>query len=435
MSYYFFRCTVGGKNFPILSFNIRSGAYGSVGHASITTGRKELLAQRWDLFDLTATAPGGVEVLIEVQTPTASAKIFGGEFLTSDWDYDRDRVRIEARDYAGILVDQRRMPAGAAQIAQQILAPLAPGKNPSAAPISTQNQKLSEVVGGIAQEFGFTPVLNLDQDPEIGTIFGSDDTIWLAIPQTFWGLLNQLARDTGYDVYVTPDRKLVFGLPGVGTTPVKLSYGVLPVPTGTLPCREPIFRHNVRRNSTFRIQVMSYDPAKGQLTLGRADAIGTNLAGVGGLKAGIWSGQAAVQVDNQLSGLNAPSQSYSRLYTYSAGRNYVPLYTFHVDGLTQAQADARAAAIAADIAKREVTVTAVVDGFTGATPTQSLNLTGAIDSQFTKRNYYVYGYEHMFRLPAGDIRGGQGEGFLTTLLGVDVPVFGAGSPLTNPTSP
>ena len=146
MSEYTFTCTVGGKNFPILSFNIRSGAYGSVGHASITTGRKELLAQRWDLFDLTATAPGGVEVLIEVQTPTASAKIFGGEFLTSDWDYDRDRVRIEARDYAGILVDQRRMPAGAAQTAEQILAPLAPGQNPSASTISTQNQKLSEVV-------------------------------------------------------------------------------------------------------------------------------------------------------------------------------------------------------------------------------------------------------------------------------------------------
>lgn len=421
-----FKCTIGGMNYPVMGFHIQSGAYGSVGRALLTTGGKELLAQRWNLFQLTAGAPAGVEVILDGYVAGETKRIFGGEFLTSTWDYDRDLVEVEARDYAGVLVDQRRLPATIAKEAETLLAPLAPGQNPSAQSPSVQNQSVEQVVGAIATEFGLTPVLNLEGGNPVGTVFGSNDTIWLATPQTLWGLLNQLARDTGYDVYVTPDRKLVFGLPGVGTTPVNLTYGI----PGPMPCRELQFRHNARRNSTFRVMVMSYDPAKGQLTLGRADVIGTGLAGTGGLKNGIWSGQAAVTVDSQLKALNGPAAPYGRLYTYSAGSNYVPLYTFHIDGLTQAQADTRATAIATDIAKREVTVRAVVDGFLDAIPTQTLTISGIIDADFAQRNYYVYGYEHEFRLPHD---AGERSGFTTTFMGVNIPVFGAGSPAANPT--
>ena len=40
--------------------------------------------------------------------------------------------------------------------------------------------------------------------------------------------------------------------------------------------------------------MVSYNPSTAQTSIGRATAIGTDLAGTAGLKAGVWSGQNAL---------------------------------------------------------------------------------------------------------------------------------------------
>ena len=169
---------------------------------------------------------------------------------------------------------------------------------------------------------------------------------------------------------------------------------------------------------------MSYDPAKGQQTLGHATVVGRNLAGTGGLQLGIWGGSQALAQDKALAGLNsdqANENSFPRLFSYSAGYNFVPLYTFHHDGLGQAAADARAVAIATDIAKRESTLSVEVDGMPGLSPSVSLTVQGLIDAQFANTTYYVYSYEHSFSMPQG--RSAE-AGYLTTIKAITLPVYG-----------
>lgn len=427
--------TIGGKVIPFSHFSMTGGAYGSVGHVSITTSNTMLKDLDFDIFSIASGSPGFLEVAISVdltsqdvqsvggwggggapaveQPASSKTRIFGGEYLNTRYDLDRDVVQIHARDWAGVLVDQKRILTKIGKAVQKVLAPLAPGRV-TVAGISNENQQVGNIISSIAAEFGFTPILNLSssgRNPTVGTLYGSDDQSFIQVPQSLWSILNSLARDTGYNVYVTPNKELVFGEAGAGLDTINLSWNTTPQ-QGQMPCRDTRFEHHPRRNSTFRVLVMSYDPGLGQSTLGRATYIGGNFAGQHGLVAGMSTDQAAVTAD---ANIHALQQSGGRL-----GAVQIPLYAFHLDGLTADQANFRAETIATDIAKRELILSTTIDGLPSVLPTQKIKITGDLLTVLSEPTYYVSGYEQTFSLPSGQSHGAD-NGWVTRITALNIP--------------
>lgn len=429
-----FETRIDDKLIPIEEFNIVGGAYGSVGHVTMKTSRTALDDAGIDLFSITSSKPGFTEIDISVQildssnaqsggidgnndentTNAVPVKMFGGEYLNTAWDLDHDQVTIKARDWAGQLNDQKRVLTKIGKAVESLLRPLAPGRV-TAAGVSGENQKISAIVSSIAQEFGFNAVLNLSDskgDPTIGTLYGSKDQTFIPMPQSLWAVLNQIARDTGYTVYVTPTKDLVFGEPGAGLETIKLSYGSAQTSNGLQPCMNVQLEHHPRRNSTFRVVVISHDPGRAASVIGRADYIGANYAGAHGLSQGVSMGKDATAADKSLAALKTDV-------------NKVALYTFHVDGLSQEQADLRAATIATDIAKRELILTAETDGIPDILPTQQIKIQGPlVPTQFTSMTYYVSHYSHRFTMPsqARHVHS-AGDGWTTHFSGLNIPTL------------
>ncbi len=400
--------TVGGTVVPAYRADATGSAYGSVGSAHITTSITALNAAGIDLYTI-ASGSGQTEVDVSVAVGSgAVSRLFGGEYLTTTWDMDADTAVIHARSWAGALADQKRILTKIGSVVESALNPLAPGQI-SAAGISNLNQTVGMIVTAIATEYGFTPVLNLSSsnNPTIGTLYGSDDQAFMPVPQSLWSILNQLARETGYVVYDTPTKQLVFGAPGAGLPTLSASYNV-PVQGGTFPVRALKFTHQPRQNGTFRVLVIAYDPAKAQVAIGRASYVGANFAGQNGLTAGLATGTSAVTADAALAKINAN------------GSTTVPLYTFHIDGISQAQADTQAAAIATDIAKREVIASFECDGIPTIQQSQMGQFSGLIPQGFGGTTFYTSGYTHTIVQPKAKQRDAQ-AGFLTKIKMLNVP--------------
>ena len=407
--------TISGTKIPLESFNLTNGAYGSTGRGSLVTSIIALEALNINLIQLASAKASEVEVDVYMQQGTNSpVKIFGGEFISSSWDYDQGTVEVHMRDWAGVLIDQKKVLLNVAQDAATVVAPLEPGASESFS-ISSQNQTLSQLVTAIANLYSLTPVLNLQtaNNPTIGQIYGNDDTIYTPVPQSLWTILTHLALDTGYEIYTTPSKQLVFGTPGAGLPTTTLNYNTAVIPKKSLACNKLTLSHNPRRNSTFRVLVISYDPGKAQATLGRADYIGADIAGAAGLSAGLVSGASVVNTDATLAKLES-----------QLGK--IPLYSFHVDGLTAAQAQTKATAIATDIAKREFMMSVEIDGLSTLLPTQMLKLTGNVDPAFLGQTYYCTSYTHSFKMP----KSGKSldDGYSTTIQALNFPISGQGLP-------
>ena len=419
------RCTIGGKSVQINSMSVTTGSYGSVGHATLGSDVSMLTAQGIDLVKVASEGtqvPVAVSVLYNGGNETS---LFGGEFLRASWDFDQDTVTMSARDWAGVLVDQRRVLTRDVKPLTQILQPLSPGRDPEVG-ISTMNRQVSQIVTDIANSYGFTPVLSMRDGSDVpaGAIYGSQDQAFMTIPQSMWSVLNTLAKDTGNEVYVTPDKKLVFGEPGAGLPTVKLTWRTPlqqvmqsqsdPNPAGPVPCRNLVVDYNPRRNSTFRVMVISYDPANAKTVVGRATYVGDNMAS-SSVPLGMNIGGAAVTADKALA-QSAQTKGYGSISRLSS----VQLYTFHWDGLTVDLANARAGAIATDIAKRLLLMSCRIDGYPLMRPTQKLQLYApSVSSTFTGNTWYTCGITHTYTMPTGGRVGDAG--FWTRLQALDVP--------------
>lgn len=402
--------TIGDTKFAPTRFTTRSGSYGSVGTAEIVTSRKELAAAGLDLAGQAISNNGFLQCTISVSVDDDWSLIFGGEYVHATWTFDSDVVEIFARDWAGVLVDEKRV---LTTLTEGIVSVLAPGEQPDSAGISNQNQAVAGIVAQVAKQFGFqtviaglpsvTPNPNSDPDTLVGSLFGdaTDSTNYVPLPQPLWNILNRLARDTGNEIYITPAKQLVFSAPGAGRPTINLSWGLGSPPAGVLPVRSLSIQHNPRRNMSFRVLVISYDPARAQTTTGSAYVIGTKMKGADGqtIKPGLWPGSAGQ-------------------FTILLNGQHIQLYSFHIDGLTQPQAQQRAMAIADDIAKREFILMGRIDGFGDITPLQTITIQGNIDQTFAARQFFVHGFSHEYDLDA--------DGFNTTISALDIQAFGLG---------
>lgn len=409
---------VGDQSIPVSYFEVVSGSYGSVGHAAAHTSRALVEAAGIDLVAIAGSAPL-VPVAVFAETPTVPhTKIFDGDLLSTEWDMDADQIVVHARDHAGVFVDQKRILARDAGAITAALNPLSPGQQLSPTGVSTVNRKISQVVTDIAQQFGYTPVLNMGSGTDVltGALYGSSDHTYMTIPQNLWSILNTLARDSGNEVYTTPDRKLVFGEPGAGLKRLQFTWNVQTgtLQTDSMPCARLQVTHNPRRNGSFRVLVFSYDPARATSTVGRATVVAQDLS-TPSLPIGTSTGAAATQADKQLLD-NAKTTSGGS----ASDLSHVQLYTFHWDGLTNDDANARAAAIAADIQKRLLLLRCTIDGLPTLSPTQPFQVQGKFPQQFAGNTWYVNGYTHRFVMPSP--RSHQGwSGFTTDIHALDLP--------------
>jgi len=382
---------VGGTPIPIESFDVTGSSDGSTGHVLASTGMAQLAANGIDLVALSIQSPTATPVDVFVEIDGVPTQIFSGEFLSAGYKYSATSVSIHARDWSGPLVDQRRV---LVSILGGNTGALAPSQDQTSG-ISTQNKKLSDIVTAIANQFSLTPDLRLAQgsDVDIGTIFGtSADTILTTTLQSLWAILNRLARDTGNIVYTTPQKSLVFGEPGAGLPTIPITYMVNPIPDGSYGAESLDINHNPRRNMTFQVVVLSYDPTQSKMTKGLAYVVGSNFTtnDAATVNPGLWSGQQAQSV---LAATSTPSGKPA-----TDKNNKVPIYTFHVDGLTQAQATARAQAIALDISKRELIGHVKCDCIPTVMPSNPATLAGQINQEFAAHQYFVTNYSHHFKM-------------------------------------
>lgn len=417
---------IGGTLVPVEAFDVTSGSYGSVGHASMTLSRTVLQAVSIDLVTLSSSSTVvPVTIYATDQGPLGTGtqvQIFDGDVVSSEWEMDEDSVTVHARDHAGVFVDQKRVLTRDVKPLTSAVAPLSPGQVLTSQGIATVNRKISQVVSDIATEFGYTPILRMGPGTDVtaGASYGGGDHSLTTIPMNLWTLLNTLARDTGNEVYTTPLRQLVFGIPGAELPRLSLSWltqGQQGQAADAVPVANLCITHNPRRNSTFRVIVTSYDNARAVATIGRATWIGSNLA-TPSLTEGLHSGAAAKTADSQL-----VSSAATKGQGSSADLSHVQLYTFHWDGMTNDDADARAGAIATDIAKRLLLMRGTLDGYPRMTPTQPVSIWGPLPQLFTGNTWYISGYRHRFRMPHGGSshRMRTWEGFTTEFQALDLP--------------
>lgn len=381
---------VDSRPLPVTSFLIHGNAHGSVGSIEIHTSLTQLARKGVDLVAMSVAASSSLPIDIYVSDSGASAHIFGGEFVSAKYSYRKDTGTINGRDWAGPLVDQKRV---LTSILKGNTGALAPDQSATSKGVSTQNQKLSALVTAIANQFDLTADIRLasgpGNDPDVGAIFGAGgDTVFSPTPQSLWSILTRLARETGNVVYATPQKHLVFGAPGAGLAPLLFTWRVSPAPLGAHPVLSLDIDHNPRRNQTFRVLVLSYDPTNQQLTRGQAYVVGSDYSTSQGatVHAGAWSGAQASAIQSAIG--NKPANK----------ADSIQLYTFHVDGLTAAQAQQRATALANDIAKRELVATLSCNVIATIAPSNPARLSGLIASEFSSHTYYVTGYTHEFRM-------------------------------------
>jgi hypothetical protein len=105
---------IGGNNVPFFKATIQGGSHGSTGHATVTTSRTMLADQGIDLLEIAQDAPTILPVDIYLtQDSGGPYHLFGGEYLKANWRFKADTVSIHARDWSGLLIDQKRVPARA----------------------------------------------------------------------------------------------------------------------------------------------------------------------------------------------------------------------------------------------------------------------------------------------------------------------------------
>lgn len=390
---------IGGADVPVFSFTAQLGAYGSVGRFSFETssealvkagfaGAKSLAAQ---LEQSQAQPPASSPSLpIEIWSNGAygqpSTRMFGGDVDMARWDFDRDRLMVEGRDYAGRLMDVRIV----LNRAYQHMTP------------SLLAQKLASEVSLAAQipassgehEIGYY----LQTTGVGGTGSAGANPVKLANPRPAWDLLTFLARNLGYQVNVTPDQTLHFGPPAKYTGagyPRVLTYRAPASTANVVPVRALRVDHSPRRNGTFQVLVMSYHPVSTQLISSRVLVLGQAISVTkqGKVPAGIYKGSGGealrAQIGDKLNGK--------------------PVYLYYIHGLTAGQTEQIAEAIALDITKRAFIVHGEIDGDPTLAPQMPVQLAegvaGALQG-YAGRTLTVASVSHQFQMARGNARGG-----------------------------
>ena len=375
-----FDINVGGMSVNPLAFAVRVGCFGQIGTASIVADRGELLQSSG--FDLAKSASmRGADASISVN----GQKLFGGTYFGHQRSLRANEVTLICRDYAGQLVDTCQ----------------------SLADFDTQNQTAAQIMQQIAQRGGLTADIQ-GADTIVGDLT-EQGAQFATHPQPLWDLIVLLARATGTNFYVSPDKQLIVA-PTMAGTIFQYSWregadaAALFGSTGTDMAIDVEIQDQVARNGSFQVVVLSEHQKDASMVTGIAINVADDISSSTGQAAGIYVGGQA----------NPVSQAISD------GNLTIPKYEFHIAGLTQAQAEAKAQGLAFDIAKRLLMVAVHIEGEPAITPLDKVQLLegepGALDGLHGVP-LYISGLHHTYQTPSGL----SSTGFLTTVTLLTVP--------------
>lgn len=377
---------INGLDVKCLGWTVKVGSYGSIGSATLKTTYQQLDESGIDIESF----EGGETVEIRVRMDASEdILIFGGIFNDDDVNLDASEVSLNCLDHAAVLVDTKTV-------------------------FNDKGSSPSGIARKFAEKYGFEPVITDSPAGVVaGTLLGASTT--KPSSQPIWTLLQTLARSIGFECHVTPDKKLVFG-PGGDAGTFQFKYKANQYDTALSAVWGLRRKRNPRRNKTFQVRVYSYDHRRRQLTTGTAVAVGKEQTQQVG----------AATVNNPTV---SPGQNrFIRAGIYSAGAGSavraqlpegIPVYAYHINGLTPAQANERALAIAHDIAKREVIFSGSVNGLPSLIPESQLELIEANPGElrgFAGRPLTVTQIEHQMTMPQGVGSGGFSTNFVANNL-------------------
>lgn len=415
--------TIDGTVLPVYSWAVTRPSYGSIGSFHATTTAEELDAAGINLVTLGKKAVGQIAVEVWVSTPDlGDVNLFGGELDIVDWDFQSDSITLTGRDWAGVLVDTKRIIAGQTVVGTGLAsgsvgAPAVSSGNPggssvnqSCTPKSTppgaspfaqqfnssvnvQNQTFSQLATYIAQRNGFKAnVTSVAGEPTVGAVAGAL-TVVASEPRSEWTILQFMARVLGWQCFVTPDRSLYFGPPPT-IAPLNLTWKIPTPQTSEFPCRDLHISYNPRRNANFLVLVFSHHLATANFSYGQIGVASpvtqqemvTIMPQItfdtNGFFVGASGAPGADRVSALFSSLGKP------VYIYAAQQD-----------LTKNQCEQEAFRIALDIAKREYILECTIDGNVNVQPGQAVQIRGNIGP--FAGTFYVNSVEHTFDMDTG----------------------------------
>ncbi|HEY9678683.1 MAG TPA: hypothetical protein V6C76_11780 [Drouetiella sp.] len=304
---------------PMLNASVSKASNGSQSTVRGKTSITMLQMQGVDIFQSAQSATGApVEVYVVIDGQ--SSKLFGGTIDEFEPDFDNDSITFSGRDYASSIVDTKETTSS----------------------VDYKNQTIGQMVTNIANKFGYTPKVT---DP--GIMAGAqmyDDSAYMPHGQQYWTMLQDLARQCGYECFVTDNKELFFGTTdSAGGNDVTVNHA--PDVSNSTDVENPICDlkpvYQPGRNSNIRVIVVSHHPVK------VTQRIKSSYQG------NPFKGRAPKSNKDYLIGKSNTSGTQS---AKSGGTqpSDKPAVVVRKDGLTQERADALAQSIAKDIAKRQL---------------------------------------------------------------------------------
>lgn len=354
------KVTVNGRDIIVDRLSVTRGAYGSNGHFHLTAS---IQYTQLDINELAKNADVNQRTTVTLQMSNDGGKTYS-PLLTGDldevrWDYDEDELTMTGRDFSGRLVESRVVLKDT----------------------DFTNRTPSQLATEFANDVGLIPnVTPVPNEQPIGYLGENNLAIRTGTPITKWSLLILMARLSGRAVWVTATNPptLFFGPVNLSTSPRIFTYGQKGKAPGT-PIRKLQGEYHLFKNTTFQVVVMSYHPQMDKPVTATVMVAGETFSyeTTKTIKPGMYK---------------AGASGTTRLQIGAALKNK-PGYFFYMHGLTPTECQARAEAIARDIAKRQFIMHGEIDGDPTINPLDPVQINAATPSQLNMHSIATKGVE------------------------------------------
>lgn len=380
-----FYVVIANQFFPCTEVEVELASNGSL---STVDGRSSLAMLRYQGIDIYGEAASKEGAAIDVYAgyDGNAERLFSGVLDEFDLDMDGDIITFSGRDHAAALTDTKDVPSN----------------------INYKNQTIGQIVEEIAKQYDLKSDVT---DPGIKA--GADlydENAYMPHAQPPWNMLQDLAKQVGYECFIKPGTKELFFGPTeeAGGDEIKVIYGAKEEGSER-PIRNLKITYQPRRNGNVDVEVISYHPTQAKSIKGKASAKGKRKSGKSKGKFIVGHPQKGKQTAK--SGGSKPSAK--------------PTVVIRQDGLTKEQADKKAEAIAKDIAKRQIIIKGTIEGMTDAKVHSKLNLKeGELNIfGFDSGEYLISAVRHKLRMP----QGGSGGGWTTELTAMTEPEVSSGA--------
>lgn len=367
---------------PVINAEVNIASHGSLSTVSGTSSVAMMRYQDLDIF-AEAASEEGAAIDVYAGHDGNMKKLFSGVLDEFDIDFDADTVSFQGRDHAANMADTKQVVSD----------------------INYKNQTVAQIVKQIAEKFDLEADIT---DP--GVSAGADlwdGSHYMPHAQQYWSILQDLAKQVGYECFVDENKKLFFGPPEKAAGErLTVTYGATNTSSVENPIKGLKITYQPRRNSNVQVEVISYHPHKSKQTKGKKRAKAKKGRATKPRKKGSFI-------------VGSPTKGKQSAKAGGSKPSAKPTVTIRMDGLTKEQADKKAEAIAKDIAKRQIIVKGTIPGKAGLRlhssfkiQKEKLDVLG-----FDAADYVLTAITHHLENPSS----GSGAGWTTSITAMTEP--------------